>query len=156
MDLIPGSGRSPGEGLGNPLQNSCLENPMDRRSWWAIVHSVSKEVDMTEATKHTRLDSRGNSLVVQWLGLCTLTAEGPYLILSDFTFTFHFHSLEKEMAAHSSSLTWKIPWTEEPGRLQSMGSQSWTRLTDFTLRLNIIQRGFPGSTNGKEPTSQCR
>ena len=95
---------------------------MDRRSWWAIVHSVSKEVDMTEATKHTRLDSRGNSLVVQWLGLCTLTAEGPYLILSDFTFTFHFHSLEKEMAAHSSILAWRIPGTGEPGGLPSMGS----------------------------------
>ena len=80
LSLIPGSGRFPGEGHGNPLQNSCLENLMDRRSWWAIVHSVSKEVDMTEATKHTRLDSRGNSLVVQWLGLCTLTAEGLYLI----------------------------------------------------------------------------
>ena len=34
--------------------------------------------------------------------------------------------LEKEMATHSSTLAWKIPWTEEPGRLQSMGSQSWT------------------------------
>ena len=34
--------------------------------------------------------------------------------------------LEKEMATHSSILAWKIPWTEEPGRLQSMGSQSWT------------------------------
>ena len=42
--------------------------------------------------------------------------------LSDFTFTFHFHALEKEMATHSSTLAWKIPWTEEPGRLQSMGS----------------------------------
>ena len=40
--------------------------------------------------------------------------------LSDFTFTFHFHALEKEMATHSSALAWKIPWTEEPGRLQSM------------------------------------
>ena len=38
--------------------------------------------------------------------------------------------LEKEMATHSSVLAWKIPWTEEPGRLQSMGSQSWTRLSD--------------------------
>ena len=37
--------------------------------------------------------------------------------LSDFTFTFHFHALEKEMAAHSSILTWRIPWTEEPGGL---------------------------------------
>ena len=42
--------------------------------------------------------------------------------LSDFTFTFHVHALEKEMATHSSTLAWKIPWTEEPGRLQSMGS----------------------------------
>ena len=42
--------------------------------------------------------------------------------LSDFTFPFHFHALEKEMAPHSSTVVWKIPWTEEPGRLQSMGS----------------------------------
>ena len=42
--------------------------------------------------------------------------------LSDFSFTFHFHALEKEMATHSSVLAWKIPWAEEPGRLQSMGS----------------------------------
>ena len=37
------------------------------------------------------------------------------------------------MATHSSTLAWKIPWTEEPGRLQSMGSLSWTRLSDFTF-----------------------
>ena len=37
------------------------------------------------------------------------------------------------MAPHSSTLAWKIPWTEEPGRLQSMGSQSWTRLSNFTF-----------------------
>ena len=43
--------------------------------------------------------------------------------LSDFTFTFHFHALEKEMATHSSILAWRIPWTEEPGGLQLMGSQ---------------------------------
>ena len=42
--------------------------------------------------------------------------------LSDFTFTFHFHALEKAMATHSSTLVWKIPWMEEPGGLQSMGS----------------------------------
>ena len=41
--------------------------------------------------------------------------------LSDFTFTFHFHALEKEMATHSSILAWRIPGTEEPGGLQSMG-----------------------------------
>ena len=41
-DSIPGSGRSPGEGHGNPLQYSCLENPMDRGAWWVTVHGVAK------------------------------------------------------------------------------------------------------------------
>ena len=40
--LIPGSGRSPGGGHGNPLQYSCLENPMDRRAWQAAVHGATK------------------------------------------------------------------------------------------------------------------
>ena len=42
LGSIPGSGRSPGEGNGNPLQYSCLENPMDRGAWWATVHGVPK------------------------------------------------------------------------------------------------------------------
>ena len=45
--LIPGSGRSPGEGNGNPLQYSCLGNPKDRGAWWATIHEVAKESDMT-------------------------------------------------------------------------------------------------------------
>ena len=78
----------PGEGNGNPLQYSCLENPMDRGAWWATVHGVMK--------------SRTQ--------------------LSNFTFTFHFHTLEKEMATHSSVLAWRIPGTGEPVGLPSMGS----------------------------------
>ena len=73
---------------GNPLQYSCLENPMDGGAWWATVHGVAR--------------SR--------------------TVLSDFTFTFHFHALEKEMATHSSVLAWRIPWTGEPGGLPSLGS----------------------------------
>ena len=47
--------------------------------------------------------------------------------------------LEKEMATHSSTLAWKIPWTEEPGRLQSMGvTKSRTRLSDFTFTLTSL------------------
>ena len=43
---VPRSGRSPGEGNGNPLQYSCLGNPMDREAWQATVHGVTKESDM--------------------------------------------------------------------------------------------------------------
>ena len=88
LGLIPGLGRSPGGGHGNPLQYSCLENAMDRRAWWAAVHGVTKS--------QTRL--------------------------SDFTLTFHFHALEKEMATPSSALAWRIPRMGEPGGLPSMGS----------------------------------
>ena len=59
-----------GEGNGNPLQYSCLENPMDGGAWWAAVHGVARS----------------------------------WTRLSDFTLTFHFHALEKEMATHSSVL----------------------------------------------------
>ena len=45
---IPGSGIYPGEGNGNPLQYSCLENPMDRGAWWVTVHEVAKESDTTK------------------------------------------------------------------------------------------------------------
>jgi len=77
-----------GEGTGDPLQYSCLENPMGRGARWAPVHGVA--------------NSRA--------------------LLSDFTFTFHFHALEKEMATHSRVLAWRIPGTGEPGGLQSRGS----------------------------------
>ena len=79
-----------GEGTGNPLQCSCLENPRGGGAWWAAVDGV--------AQSRTRL--------------------------SDFTFTFHFHALEKEMATHSGVLAWRIPGTGEPGGLLSMGSHS--------------------------------
>ena len=48
VGLIPESERSPGQGNVNPLQYSCLGNPMDRGAWWAIVHGVSKESDTTK------------------------------------------------------------------------------------------------------------
>ena len=65
------------EDNGNPLQYSCLGNPMDGGAWDTTVHAAVKS--------RTRL--------------------------SDFTFTFHLHALEKEMATHSSVLAWRIPGT---------------------------------------------
>jgi len=54
MGSIPRLGRSPGEGNGNLFQYSCLGNPMDRESWWATVHGVAKDLDMTEVAEHTK------------------------------------------------------------------------------------------------------
>ena len=49
---IPGSGASPGEEHSNPLQYSCLENPMDRGAWWAIIHGDTKSWTQLEVTEH--------------------------------------------------------------------------------------------------------
>ena len=60
VGLIPGCGRSPREGNGNPLQYSCLENPMDREAWQATVHGGHKESDTTErlSLSHSQLPSK--------------------------------------------------------------------------------------------------
>ena len=84
LGSIPGLGRSPGEGIGYPLQYS----------WASLVAQMVKNLPAMQDTW------------VQFLGW-----EDP---------------LEEGMATHSSILAWRIPWTKEPGRLQSIGSQSWT------------------------------
>ena len=62
--------------------------------------------------------------------------------LSDFTFTFHFHALEKEMATHASVLAWRIPGTGEPGGLPSMGSHrvghDWSDLAEAAAKNNFF------------------
>ena len=109
---------SHGEGNGTPLQYSCLENPMDRGTWWAVVHGVARS--------QTRL--------------------------SDFTFTFHFHALEKEMATHSSVLAWRVPGMAEPGGLPSLGSHrvghDWSDLAvaeigqDHLIEIGRLKKTF--------------
>ena len=61
---------------------------------------------------------------------------------------------EKAMAPHSSTLAWKIPWTEEPGRLQSMGSQSRTQLSDFTFTFHFSLSRI-GEGNGNPLQCSC-
>ena len=58
LGSVPGLGRSSGGGHGNPLQYSCLENPMDRGAWQATVYRVA-ESDTTEVTQHTRTQQKG-------------------------------------------------------------------------------------------------
>jgi len=64
---IPGWGRSPGEGNGNPLQYSCLGNPMDRGGWWATVHRVAKETEL-DTTRPLDDNSSNNKEQVTSLG----------------------------------------------------------------------------------------
>ena len=72
--------------------------------------------------------------------------------LSNFTFTFHFHSLEKEMATHSSVLAWRIPGMGEPGGLQSMG----LRRADTTEQLHFhCSLSCIGEGNGNPPQCSC-
>ena len=68
MGLIPGWGRSPREGNGNPLQYSCLGNPRDRGAWWATVHGVTKESDRTERVNNNKasFDRWGNQGTERW------------------------------------------------------------------------------------------
>ena len=67
-----------------------------------------------------------------------LQSMGSLRVGHDFTFTFHFHALEKEMVTHSSVLAWRIPGTGEPGGLPSVGSQSWTRLKRLSSSIHTI------------------
>ena len=71
--------------------------------------------------------------------------------LSDFTFTFHFHALEKEMATHSSILAWRIPGTEEPGGLPSMESHRvWHDWSDLAAAAAVKAMVFPVVMHGCE------
>ena len=87
-----------------------------------------------------------------WAAVHGVTKSQARLI--DFTFTFHFHTLEKEMATHSSVLAWRIPGTEEPSGLLSMGSHRVGH--DWSDLAAMLSLGFLGGARGKEPTCQCR
>ena len=63
LGSVPGLARSPGEGNGNPLQYSCLENPMDRGAWWATIHGV-QESDMTLGSNEQNAPENPYKLVI--------------------------------------------------------------------------------------------
>ena len=100
-----------GEGNDNPLQCSCLENPRDRRAGWAAICGVTQS-----RTRLKRLSSSSN----RWLS-------DKRILPANLGDTSSIPGLEKspgeEKATHPSILAWRIPWTEEPGGLQSVRSQ---------------------------------
>ena len=100
-----------GEGNGNPLQYSCLENPMDGEAWWAIVHGVAKSRTRLRDFTSTSTESQGASLVAQ------LVKNLPAMQETWVQSLGWEDPLEKEMAIHSSILAWRIPRTEKPGGL---------------------------------------
>ena len=111
---IPGLERSPGEGNGNPLQCSCLENPRDGEAWWAAIYGV--------AQSRTRLKRLSSSSSILWASLLAQTLKNPPAMQDIQVQSFGWEDrLEKGMATHSIILVWTIPCTEEPGGLQSMG-----------------------------------
>ena len=127
-----------GQGNGNPLQYSCLENPRDRGAWWAAVSGVAQSCTrlkwLSSSSSYKRGEGDGTPLQYSCLEnrAAVHGVAKSQTWLSDFTFTFHFHALEKEMATHSSVRAWRIPGTWEPGGLPSRGSQSQTWLKRLT------------------------
>ena len=134
------------------------------RSPWTVYSPLGcKELDMTEQISLVwiyKYSHFGASLVAQKVKNLPATWETQvrFLGLED--------PLEKEMATHSTTLAWKIPWTEEPGRLQSMGSKrvrhNWaTSLSLFSLHLTIrvcvyIQQIEGLTCKGEVPSSLWR
>ena len=130
--LIPGLGRSPGEGNSNPLQYSCLENPMDRGTWKATVHGVTKswtwlsdwtELNWKEKAIVATFFVKENTLYVyMFVGFPGGTVVKNHLPVQK-TQEIPVWSLDQEdpleekIVTHSSILAWNISWTEEPGRV---------------------------------------
>ena len=149
----------------NEFQYSCLENPMDRGAWQAIVQMVTKSQTRlkwqhTHFTLHFYIIGKASFLILhestsasfilsfwRFLSLLRIEESGPWSGLgfglmnvvgslvaqtvkslpamreTQVRSQGQEDPLEKEMATHSSTLAWKIPWTEEPGGVQPMGSQ---------------------------------
>ena len=106
---------------------------MDRGAWWAAIQRVAwSRTQLKRLSMHACI-GEGNGTPLQYSCVENPMDRGAWWAvvhgvaksqtrLSDFTFTFHFHALEKDMATHSSVLAWRIPGMGEPGGLPSVGS----------------------------------
>ena len=151
MGSIPGLGRSPGEGYGNPLQYSCLENPTNTRGWWATVHSVAKS-----QTRLKQLSTHAHTLRLP----CPQMPEFP---LPPVTLLFilrspHLAREEKEPSAPGNREPWvctaasaqprRAPWVllARPGT-----GDAPSVLGDFVIHQRSLLITFSGS--GEVPST---
>ena len=108
LGSICGSGRSPGEGNGNPLQYSCLENPMDRGAWWVAKSWGRKELDTTKRlhslTQNKSLSEYLTKHILKFLSGFFFVVEA-YIWVASFIFST-FQS-EIEHSTHSINICWK-------------------------------------------------
>ena len=126
LGLIPGSGRSPGEGNGNPLQYSCLRNPMDRGDWWPTVHRVAKSG--TRLSDFTLL-----SLFSHWASQVVLVVKNPPVNVGEVTDSSLIPGLGRSPGGgHGNPFQYsclensivRVAWWVTVHRV----SKSWTRL----------------------------
>ena len=125
--MIPGLGRCPGKGNGYPLQ------------WGFPGSSAGKEStcnagNMAWISRSGRSPGEGIDYLFQYslASLVAQTVKNPPAMQETCVQSMGWEdSLEEGIATHSSTLAWRIPWTEEPGRLQSMGSQSQTQPSNY-------------------------
>ena len=113
--------------------SSSIMNKVVMNTFIQLLYEPKFSANLSEYQGVAVLDREGNGNRLQYSCLGNPTDEGAWWAavhgvaksrtrLSDFTFTFHFHALEKAMVTHSSVLAWRIPGTGEPGELPSMGS----------------------------------
>ena len=130
LGSIPGLGRSPGKGNGNPVKYSCLENSMDRGPGRLQSIGSQRVIPNCVTNFHFHFQHNWNNLVVQ------MAKDLPAMWETWARSLGWEDPLEKGMATHPSILAWRIPWTEELGRLWSMRSQR-ARHIWVTLSLNF-------------------
>ena len=134
---IPGSERFPGEGNGNSLTSSCLRNPMDRGAWWAIVHGVTKELDMTKRLYND------NSWLISVCEFISVNELGYLkLVIHMLTFILKITCFSVTKSCWLFATAWTVACQAPPSStffqslLEFMSNNVAVSYTDLTLHIN--------------------
>ena len=131
---LPRPWDSPGKntGVGCHFLLQCMKVKSESEKWKCPTLHDPMDCSLPGSSVHGIFQAR----VLEW-GAIAFSDICVYVCVFALYFVYVIHMLEKAMAPHSSTLAWKIPWTEEPGRLQSMGLRSQTRLSNFTFTFHF-------------------